>query len=592
MSDLSVLIPARNEMFLTRTVENLLENIEGDTEVIAICDGYWPEPGIADNPRVKLVHYTEPVGQRGGTNLAAKLSESKYIMKLDAHCAVDKGFDVKLMKDLEGHYDWTMVPRMYNLHGFDWQCDKCGNRTYQGPTPTKCEKCDNTTDFHREIVWKPRLSRKSDFMRFDNTMHFQYWGEFEKRPEGQGQICDLLCHVGACWMMHRERYWELGGCDENHGSWGQMGVEISCKTWLSGGRQVVNKNTWFSHMFRTQGGDFSFPYEMSGRQVDVARKYSRNLWMNDTWPQAKHNLEWLLRKFWPVPTWTEEDIKNLKSQKTSVIVETDLEDSVPSDNVPVEVVEKKIETPKIEIVEPKKVKEPLKLDKTIIYYTDNRLPEDLMMACQRQLVEAANGIPIISVSLKPIDLGHNVVIPAERGHLTMFMQILLGLEIAETDVAFLAEHDILYHPSHFEFTPERDDVFYFNENTFKVDAETGQAVFYYTKQTSGCCAARKLLVNHYRKRVARVAKEGRYDRNIGFEPGAHQFPRGIDEYGSERWMSDVPNIDLRHGLNLTKTRWSTAEFRNKNTCLGWTLADEVPGWGVTKGRMGEFLKEI
>ena len=45
MSDLSVLIPARNEMFLTRTVENLLENIEGDTEVIAICDGYWPEPG-------------------------------------------------------------------------------------------------------------------------------------------------------------------------------------------------------------------------------------------------------------------------------------------------------------------------------------------------------------------------------------------------------------------------------------------------------------------------------------------------------------------------------------------------------------------
>jgi hypothetical protein len=29
------------------------------------------------------------------------MSEAKFIMKLDAHCAVDKGFDVKLAEDCE-----------------------------------------------------------------------------------------------------------------------------------------------------------------------------------------------------------------------------------------------------------------------------------------------------------------------------------------------------------------------------------------------------------------------------------------------------------------------------------------------------------
>jgi hypothetical protein len=591
--DLSVIIPARNEMFLVKTIENILENMEGDTEIVAICDGYWPDKGIPHHPRVNVIHYEEPIGQRGGTNVGAKFSTAKYIMKADAHCAFDKGFDVKLMADLEGHYDWTMVPRMYNLHAFDWVCPKCGDRTYQGPTPIKCAKCENTEGIYRDIVWQPRLNRRSDFMRFDNTMHFQYWGEFEKRPEGKGDICDLLCHVGACWMMHRERYWELGGMDdEGHGSWGQMGVEVSCKTWLSGGRQVINKRTWYSHMFRTQGGDFSFPYDISGRQVDRARKHSRNLWMNSTWPLAKYDLTWLLKKFWPVPTWTEEDLKKIKPlDKSHPIVEEKFE---LVDAIETPAASEKIEVKELEVrIEPPSIKvEKSTLRKGIVYYTDNRLDEKIAKAAQRQLIRAANGIPIVSVSLKPIDFGINIVIPFERGHLTMFQQQLIGIELSDCDVIFFAEHDMLYHPSHFEFTPPRKDVYYFNENTYKVDALTGQALFYYTKQVSGCCSDRQLLLEHYRKRIERFKKDGKYDRNIGFEPGAHSYPRGIDMVKSERWMSKVPNIDIRHNFNLTKSRWSQDEFRNKNTCLGWIMTDEVPGWGITKGRMDEFLNKI
>jgi glycosyltransferase involved in cell wall biosynthesis len=563
MRDLSILIPSRNEMFLLNTIQSILDSIEADTEVIAVCDGAWPLPAIPDHPRVTLIHHSTSIGQRASTNEAARLSNAKYIMKCDAHCSFDKGFDAKLMKDCEK--DWTVIPRMYNLHVFDWMCKKCGNRTYQGVKPAKCEKkeCDGT-DFEMVVVWKHREHKRSDFARFDRSLHFQYWGDFGKRPEAQGDIADLMCFVGACFFMHRERYFEIEGLDEKHGSWGQMGVEISCKSWLSGGRQVVNKKTWFSHMFRTQPG-FGFPYPISGRDVDKARSYSRWLWEEGNWKLAKRDLAWLIKKFAPVPEW----------------------DIIPKST---KVVEEETGT---------------KLTKGLVYYTDNKCDKTILESAQKQLIKCTNNYKIMSVSLLPISFGQNIVMNRERGILTMFKQILAGLEALDTDIAFLVEHDILYHPSHFEFVPPKNDVFYYNENTYKVDAKTGQALFYYCKQTSGLCAYRSLLIEHYRRRIEKVEQNKRdllakgekvkndgYSRHMGFEPGCHTPPRGVDNYKAERWMSESPNIDIRHDTNLTPNRWNQDQFRDKNSCLGWMLTDSVPGWGITKNRFSDFLKDV
>ena len=95
--ELSVLIPARNEMFLQRTIEDVLANSGEQTEVIVVLDGYWPEEGIPQHPRVSVIHHEESIGQRAATNEAARVSRSKYIMKLDAHCAMGEGFDQVLI---------------------------------------------------------------------------------------------------------------------------------------------------------------------------------------------------------------------------------------------------------------------------------------------------------------------------------------------------------------------------------------------------------------------------------------------------------------------------------------------------------------
>lgn len=535
--DLSVLIPARNEMFLRRTVEDVLEHAKADTEVIVILDGAWADPPLEKHDRVTVVYHPESVGQRAATNEAARIARGRYVMKLDAHCSLADGFDVALIeaaKDLGD--DVTQIPAQKNLHAFDWVC-QCGKRQYQGPTPTSCECA--SAKWTREMVWKPRRGVTTTAWRFDADLHFQYWGEYSKRPEAQGtDFPETMSCLGACFFMSRERYWQLGGMDEAHGSWGQMGTEVGCKSWLSGGRMVTNRRTWFAHMFRTQGGDFSFPYPLAGADQERARKHSRNLWLGNKWPGQVRPLSWLIEHFEPVPGW---------------------------------------ETP---AASP---------SKSVVYYSDCRGDETILRACRDRLRKVAPG-KVVGVTLAPLKdhFDRNIVLSQERGYLTMFKQILAGLEASDADVIFLAEHDVLYHPSHFDFVPPDRTRVYYNVNVWKVDAATGRALHYDCKQTSGLCAYRDVLLAHYRKRVERVEREG-FSRRMGFEPGTHRRAERVDDLTSDEWRSELPNVDIRHGHNLTASRWSQSQFRDKRNCRNWVEADEVPGWGVTRGRFAEWL---
>lgn len=313
--DLSVLIPARNEEWLKNTVEDVLKNKRGNTEIIVGLDGKWANPPLQNHPDVRILYTSEPYGQREMTNQLCRLSSAKYVMKLDAHCGMDEGFDIKMIEGFkEVGDDVTMVPAMLNFHVFDWKCMKCGKRTYMGPEPHKCDDCDNTRDFKKKLVWQPRWNRRTEFWMFDSEPHFQYWNDYKKRPEAQTQIADTMSLIGACFMLTRERYWKLNICDKDFGSWGSQGVEVACKSWLSGGRLVVNKNTWYAHMFRTQK-DFGFPYPQSNTQVQNAKKKAKELFFNGKFDGQVRPLSWLVEKFYPIPGWSDEDIKQLKEQE-------------------------------------------------------------------------------------------------------------------------------------------------------------------------------------------------------------------------------------------------------------------------------------
>ena len=302
---LSVIIPARNEKYLPNTIDDVLTHSSADTEVIAILDGTWPDPPLTDRERVTLIKTPTSIGQRASVNLGARVSEAEFVMKLDAHCAVDQDFDLKLAEPYHNRKlsaDTTTIPRLYNLHVFDWICEACELNFYQADHPGTCN-CGSTA-FTEKLVWTPRWHKKTDYMCFDHEMHFQYWYKYHRHHSTRGDLSDLLSSNGPCFFMPRQRFYDIEGLDEKHGSWGQFGTEVACKSWLSGGRQVVNKSTWFAHYFRV--GKLKFPYHISGNAQERAREYSRNLWLNNNWSKQVRPLSWLIEKFAPVKYWHDE----------------------------------------------------------------------------------------------------------------------------------------------------------------------------------------------------------------------------------------------------------------------------------------------
>ncbi len=226
-----------------------------------------------------------------------------------------------------------------------------------------------------------------------------------------------------------------------------------------------------------------------------------------------------------------------------------------------------------------------KLSKGIVYYTDNLVNEELADKCRKQLL--LSNLPIVSVSLLPIDFGTNIHMPLKRGYNAYFRQILAGLEASTADVIFLGEHDWFYHPSHFEFTPPKKDVFYYNDNWWRVRSTDGHAINYRTHLGSTLCAYRDILLENYRTIVKNIEKNGddhSYVVSMGFEPGTHNRKERPTEYKAESWKSQFPNLDIRHTTNLTASRWKQSDFRSQRNCRDWQekKAWEIEGWNFDK----------
>jgi hypothetical protein len=586
---LSILIPSRDEHYheidlLYETVTNVLANTSANTEIIAVLDGWnggWPKQPLPVSPRLKVIHHSKSIGQRAATNEAAHVAKGEWVCKLDSHCAIGPDFDTKLLQDAQPH--WTIVPGQFNLQVFEWKCKKCGWTKDQSPKPLKCEKCGSR--YLKQVkIWKPRDGQEgrrrayTHSWRFDSNLDFQYWGGFtsdEKyckkngipfRPEAQGQIHDTMSLLGACWAMRRERYYEIQPCEESFGSWGDMGTEISCKTWLSGGELKVNQATWFAHFFRV--GGLGFPYPDGGRK-ERAKARGKELWLKNLWPKQVYPLAWLIDRFNPVPDWQEgnpvwEQVKAAGHKFNFGYERTQL----PTQK---------------------------KVTKCALYYTCNSHDETLELAARSNLKHATNGHEVGCVALKRTDFGDwSIVIDRQKSGGTMHYQILAGLERSTADYVFLCESDVLYSPSHFEFTPPDNDTFYYNVNVWRVRWSDGHAVRTAgLQQVSGICASRELLLAHYRRRVELIEQNGGvFDtKRIAYEPGT----RG--KFGDERvanWESKYPNLDITgHGQTLTVPHFSIDSFRNKKYAEGWQETDEaLPGWPKIAGRVQEWLKEL
>lgn len=231
------------------------------------------------------------------------------------------------------------------------------------------------------------------------------------------------------------------------------------------------------------------------------------------------------------------------------------------------------------------------MSKGIIYYTNNNLVEPIYSTVQKQILWATE-IPISSASLRPINFGSNVVVDESPGILAIYKQILAALENSKEDYVFFCEHDVLYHPSHFEFTPPRDDTYYYNVNVWRWEYPRNRVITYdHIISLSGLCANRELAIQHYKLRLKTVydrgwdkvpeKREPTWCRKIGHEPGTKKRRSGgLTNESHDLWKSEYPNIDIRHNQTLSRPKCYLEEFKHPPREGTWreTTLDKIEGW--------------
>ncbi len=282
---LSVILPARNEHYLQKTIDSLLNSAEGEIEILVILDGYWPDPPLKDDKRVIIIHRSEAKGMQNGVNSAVQIAKGEYIMKCDAHCLFAKGFDTVLKSNCEEN--WLAIPPRYSLDVEKWE----------PKTEKRLPVCYDFITFpygNDDIYGSGIHGRKwiGDNMGFNSY----YEKEIARKDI---LIDDVISIQGSCWFMHKSHFLNIDGQDEVHSSFYQEPQEMVFKTWLSGGRCVVNKNTWYAHWHKNKGSQYGF----SINQKKDTEKFSSWCWMTNQWPKRIRDIKWLIDKFMPMPGW-------------------------------------------------------------------------------------------------------------------------------------------------------------------------------------------------------------------------------------------------------------------------------------------------
>lgn len=242
----SIIIASRKDPHLERTIADIKAKARGEIEIIVVNDDHGK------------------IGLRGAVNQGVAQSRGEYILKTDAHCMFDEGFDIKLLPIED---NWVVTPVRYRLDVDNWEICK------DEPNPIVYERIDiGNPDKISGVEWRSRKRDRENIL-VDENMIFQ----------------------GSCWMMSRKHWDWLGGLhEEGYGTFANEPIEIALKTWLGGGKVMVNKNTWYAHKHRKYGRTYS---AFRNNEIQNGNKYSRDFWVNNKWPERVHDFDWLMKRF-------------------------------------------------------------------------------------------------------------------------------------------------------------------------------------------------------------------------------------------------------------------------------------------------------
>ena len=213
-------------------------------------------------------------------------------------------------------------------------------------------------------------------------------------------------------------------------------------------------------------------------------------------------------------------------------------------------------------------------DLTIIYYSASTLREPFASNVRKILLEAAGGLPIISVTQKELDFGDNFVFNGSRSYLNIYRQILIGAHLAQTPYVALAEDDVLYSYAHFHtYLPPLDkfayDVAKWSLYTWTVP--TYSIKFRHTNTT--LIAPKELLIEALEERFAKYPDDDKVPLGFWSEPGKYEKELGVTVRDIIEFTATTPCVVFSHPDAIGY------DIQGDRKRLGEMKAYDIPYWG-------------
>ena len=200
--------------------------------------------------------------------------------------------------------------------------------------------------------------------------------------------------------------------------------------------------------------------------------------------------------------------------------------------------------------------------KTILYYTSNREDPEFEEKIRSNILNNAGGLPIVSVSQKPIDFGKNICV-GDIGHSyeSEWKQILAGARKAKTKYLVFAEADFLYPEEYFSFKPDGKNLYRYN-NVW-ILWKKGSNAYRRKKYSEGAqIVQRKYLIKKYEE----------------YFNGQGNYPLEGEIY---EWFGKNPCVSFKTGDGV---RSNTGTLRGRGNHLR-----SIPYWGDAVKLMKKYL---
>lgn len=214
------------------------------------------------------------------------------------------------------------------------------------------------------------------------------------------------------------------------------------------------------------------------------------------------------------------------------------------------------------------------METTILYLGHSKIDPVIQKTCLYWLYKAAGDIPVVEMH-QPEDW--------PLSGISMYKNILAGLDQVKTKYVAIAEHDCLYTHEHFSFIPP-DDHFYYNDNCWLLQYDNpkhpemdGVFSFWPNRrvQSQLICTTEKLKeATHFTMTICEDPLWNELRNGVGVgEPGAVNYEKAmrltsgsnklqlrnrvkdyIVGFNARDFSTILPNVDIRWGGNFTGPR--------------------------------------